>query len=244
MRFSVLAVARIPDVATARRVLGLDDLSDKSVFKVVTHNRKQQTGTDERLRWDQQMIGGMTLIHCSADGVQIDSMDLSTHSEEAMLQAFYKAALRTGRMVSWDGSAEVLPLLHFRSLIRHVSYPAYWQADREGLNRFDDLAATLMLDRQDRPTLDEVARKMGFPGLLKADPDKLIDAWLKQRHHDLSAFTDMYALNCFLLALSWFSMIGEHSRPDGERAKIKLRDELAKSDRDHRGEFLAIWGGS
>ena len=60
MRFSVFALSAVPDLPTARRILGLDDLDDKSVTKVLFHQRKQQAGAPERLGWNQQMIASMT----------------------------------------------------------------------------------------------------------------------------------------------------------------------------------------
>lgn len=241
MRFLVVALSSVPDTTTARRLFGLDDLDDKDVSKVLMHRRKQQTGSSEILRWDQRAIAALTLIRHSVDKVQIESMNLAAHTEAEMLEAFYKGAMRDGCTVSWDGQHKVLPLIHFRTLMHEVSYPAYWQALKMGLESHLDVRGWLSTAPEDRPELDETARKLGFPGMLKHDEDSVVRAWLQNAHAGVQAYSDITALNTYLLASRLFGVKGEMTRHDAGRTLNKLRDELARRDEPHLAEFLSAW---
>lgn len=245
MRFAVFAIASVPDTASARALLDLQDLDDKAVSKVLFHRRKQQTGSSEILRWDQRAIAGMTLIQHALDRPLIDSLDLSTHAEPAMLDTWYKAVLRDGCMVSWSGDADLLALLRFRSLRHRVSYPAYWQAIEGGQADVHlDLCDWLSPSGDDRPGLDDTARKLGLPGLLGAGEGEVYDAWLAGRHGDLRTYSDLVALNSYLLAVRVFSITGRISRQDGQRAEKALRSVLETRTEDHIRRFLDAWSAT
>ncbi|MGB5614128.1 MAG: hypothetical protein WBM67_15895 [Sedimenticolaceae bacterium] len=241
MRFSVFALSSVPDTATTRQLFDLDDLDDKSVSKVLFHRRKQQTGSSEVLRWDQRAIASLTLIQHSVQNVNIESMNLSTHSEAEMLHAFFSAILRDGRMVSWGGAEGGIPLVHFRALMHTVSCPAYWQSLKTRGEVHLDIRGWLSPPTGDSPGLDETARKLGFPGLGGRTENDVLDAWLKGRHDEVQAFSDVSALNTYLLALRLFSVTGELTRHDNVRVKDRLRDELTCRKDAHLAEFLSGW---
>ncbi len=241
MRFSVFALSTIPDTATTRRLFDLHDLDDKSVSKVLFHRRKQQTGSSETLRWDQRAIAGMTLIQHSLDGFRIDSMTLERHTEEQMLHAYYQAALKDGRLVSWDGEQALIPLIHFRSLKQGVSYPAYWAACDGDVRLHLDIRSWLSPGIADRPMLNETARKLGCPGMLGLDDNAVCDAWLKGDYDRVRAYSDVIALNTYLLAISLFCVTGEMTQGDGARIRRALREWLKGIEGRHFGDFLDAW---
>jgi predicted PolB exonuclease-like 3'-5' exonuclease len=242
MRFSVFALSSVPDTATTRALFDLDDLDDKSVSKVLFHRRKQQTGSSEILRWDQRALAALTLIHHAEDGVRVESMHFAAHSEEAMLHGFYQAALGEGRMVSWGDGHAGIPLLHFRTLKHAISYPAYWQALKTGADLHLDIRSRLSPPSDDLPALDETARKLGFPGLLDRTEEDVMDAWLQGRSDDVLAFSDITALNTYLLALRLFAVTGEMTGQDSARAEQQLLDALGGREDRHLAEFVSAWG--
>jgi len=244
MRFSVFALSSVPDTVTTRRLFDLHDLDDKSVAKVLFHRRKQQTGASEELRWDQRAIAAITLIQHAMDSVSIESFNLAEHTEQEMLQAFCRTTLHTGRMVSWDGEQSGLPLIHFRTLMRGVSYPAYWQAMRDRGDLHLDLCAWLSPTHGDRPVLDDTARKLGLPGMLGLNEDSVVDGWLQGRPGDVQAFSDHAALNVYLIALQLFRMTGEITQHDDARVKDMLRDQLRHAESSHLADFLSAWSGA
>ena len=50
---------------------------------MLSHRRRQQTGSSETLRWDQRAIASITIIQHSLDKVNIESMGLANHSEDS-----------------------------------------------------------------------------------------------------------------------------------------------------------------
>ncbi len=244
MRFSVFALSTVPDTATTRQLFDLDDLDDKSVSKVMFHRRKQQTGSSEKLRWDQRAIASLTLIHHNLDGVKMESLTLADHSEGDMLHAFYRTASQGTRLVSWDGDQTLIPLIHFRSLKHLISYPIYWEACRSGAKIHLDLRSWLSPTTEDRPNIHETARKLGLPGMLGLSDEKVTDDWLKGDIDGVRAFSEILALNAYLLAMRLFSTTGELPRHDSERVTMTLREGLSKRRQSHIDDFLAAWGNA
>ena len=160
MRFCVFALSSLPDTATTRQLFELDDLDDKSVSKVMFHRRKQQTGSSEVLRWDQRTIVSLTLIRHSADRVRIDPMHPESHSEEEMLHAFFESAVDHGRMISWGGEADGVPLVHFRAFKHGVSNPEYWRTLKTADDLHLDICKWLSPPESDLPSSHPRRRPM------------------------------------------------------------------------------------
>jgi predicted PolB exonuclease-like 3'-5' exonuclease len=243
VRFVVFAIARVPDTATARRLFDLEGLDDADVAKVLAHQRKQQTGASETLRWDQAAVAGITLVQHSVDKVQVETLTGAGRGEPEMLEFFYRAALREGRTLSWDGERDSLPLIHFRSLCHSVSFPAYWQTRRERGDFNLDLRQWLAVSGDDAPGLDETARRLGFPGLTGLDPEQVSEAWLEGDSDPARAWTELCALNTYLMALRLFGVTGQVSRHDAARAENTLRDYLRRRGEPWIERFLAAWDG-
>ena len=241
MQFTVFALSSVPDTTTTRQLFGLDDLDDKSVSKVLFHRRKQQTGSSEKLRWDQRAIASLSLIQHAGNNVQLDSRSLAGCSEEDMLRALFKAVSGGGRIVSWDGVESGIPLLHFRTLKHAISYPAYWHALRSDPNRHMDIRDWLSPPSGDRPTLDETARKLGYPGMIGRTEHSVMEAWLQGDYREIQAYSDFAALNTYLLALRIFETSGELASGNLAQMKAKLMDGVVKDDNEHLKAFVAAW---
>lgn len=244
MRFSVFAVATVPDTDTTRRLFDLHDLDDKAVSKVLFHRRKQQTGASEELRWDQSAIASISLIKHAVDQVQIEGMNLETHREQDMLDAFYAAAVHEGFLVSWDDTDSVMPLIRFRTLKHGIRHPAYWQQLSERKALHVDVRGWLSPAADDRPGLDETARKLGLPGMLGMTEDDVFSAWLQDRQSDVQAYSDLVAINTYLLALRLFGVTGQMTQHDNRRVQTRLREILLGQDAAHLAAFAAAWSAS
>lgn len=242
MNFTVFALSSVPDTATTRHVFGLDDLDDKAVSKVLFHRRKQQTGSSEILRWDQLAIATLTLIRHSGQGVELESLNGSNKGEEALLDAFFQASSAGGRMVEWNGEDINLPLIRFRCLKYAKVMPEYMRAMPNGTEPYLDIARWLCVSQTDRPTLDGIARKLGFPGMLSRSEQTAMDAWLLGRQDEVQAFSDVAALNTYLLALSLFSVTGEISGQESLLALNQLKELLEGAGPGHLTEFASAWG--
>ena len=242
MQFTVFALSTVPDTATTRRLFGLDDLDDKAVSKVLFHRRKQQTGSSEVLRWDQRAIASLTLIRHSEQGVQLESLNAPQQTEEALLGALFQAASRSSRMVAWNGEDIELPLIRFRCLKYSIGLPEYWQTRSHAAETHIDIARWICDSETDRPTLDGVARKLGFPGMLNRSEQTAMDAWLLGEQDEVQAFSDISALNSYLLALRLFAVRGEITRQESAAALKQLKELLVAAAPAYFSEFLSAWG--
>ncbi len=244
MQISVFALVSVPDTATTRDMFELDDLDERAVSKVLFHRRKQQTGSSEVLRWDQRAIAGLSLVRHTAGGPKLESLKGGARNEEAMLRDFFQRIANSGRVVSWDGARHELPLLRFRSLKHAVRLPATWgdvghSLDPDG---HTDIANWLSGADIDRPTLDEMARKLGFPGMLERTEYTAMDAWLAGDPDEVQAYSDLAALNTYLLALRMFTVSGEMAQAEAAAALDGLPAAIGEPSGRHLRDFLAAWG--
>ena len=241
MQFTVFALSTVPDTPTTRRLFGLDDLDDKAVSKVLFHRRKQQTGASEVLRWDQRAIASLTLIRHSAKGVRLESLNVHKQSEEALLDVFLHAAWGGDRMVAWNGEDMDLPLVRFRCLKYSIGLPEHWRKGPGETEAHMDIARWLCRSAADQPTMDGIARKLGFPGMLNRSEQTAMDAWLFGSLDEAQAFSDIKALNTYLLALRLFAVRGEITRQESATAAEQLKELLTGDVPGHFSEFVSAW---
>ena len=82
------------------------------------------------------------------------------------------------------------------------------------------------------------------PGLgIALRADGLSDAWLTRSYVDLQAFSDLNAINSYLIALRMFAATGELNPHDGQRVVERLRDQIGARADAHLKAFLAAWVG-
>ena len=94
-----------------------------------------------------------------------------------MQQFFDEVEGRTPTIVSWNGSAFELPVIHYRALKNSISAPAYWEKGENNADfrqdnylsrhheRHTDLKDVLAsYNKQASAPLDDIARLLGFPG--------------------------------------------------------------------------------
>lgn len=245
MRFTVYAFSTIPDLETARRNFDLPDLSDKDVAKVLFHQRKQQTGHSEALNWDQLQIASISMVHCSTDGVSLESLGQPEYEEPQMIGAFFQALERTGHLVSWGGETHWLPLLDFRCMKNGISDNGYWRARNSDPQQHIDIQALMAPAGIEIPPLDGLARRFDYPGMLGVTGDKVWDAHLAGQFDLSTTYSDYQALNAFLLALRVLALRGKLNASDVERAHNQLREHLnvSSASRCHK-DFLENWGNA
>jgi predicted PolB exonuclease-like 3'-5' exonuclease len=239
MSLAVFAIASVPDTETTRRLYDLHDLDDKAVSKVLFHRRKQQTGSSEELRWDQRALVGLSLIRQTPDGIAMQTLAADEGDEHRLLDAYYATVTEQGRLLSWDGTNGALPLLHFRSLQHGMSQPRYWE--RQQGDWHVDLRAWLCPSGHDAPSLDEIALKLGFPGMRGVGDKQIYDAWLAREMTPVRTFTDYAVLNTFLIGLRWQLLTGQQTAAAVARYTQDLRERLQQRRESHLDSFLTAW---
>jgi len=191
MNVFVFDIETVPDVDAGRRLYGLEGLSDAEVATVMFHQRRQETGGSEFLRLHLHRIVAISVVLRSGDHFKVWSLGTPASPERELIQRFFHGLERyTPTLVSWNGGAFDLPVLHYRSLLHGVAAPRYWELgdeDREFrwnnyLSRYHMRHTDLMdvlaayQPRANAP-LDEVATLLGFPGKMGMSGAKVWEAY-------------------------------------------------------------------
>jgi len=215
MQLTAVGFSPLPDIQTARHDLGLHDLSDKDVAKVLFHRRKQ-SGHGEQLGWEQSLLGVVSLLRLNERDARIETLSLAEVEEPQIIESVLRALRDAAPLVTWHPG--FMPLFHFRCLKQRRSAADYWTLLGDGLSPHVDLRATF--GSEGAPGLDAMARSLQLPGMLGSQESQLWDLWLAGDHAGVAAYADYQALNTALIGLDIFHLQGKVSRDD-----LKLRQE-------------------
>lgn len=254
MNVLVFDIETVPDVASGRRLHGLDGLSDQDVANVMFHKRRQETGGDF-LRLHLQRIVAISVVLCNNDTLRVWSLGEPDAPEAELVQRFFDGIDRfTPTLVSWNGGGFDLPVLHYRSLLHGVQAPRYWESGEDDqsfrwnnyLSRFHSRHTDLMdviagyQSRANAP-LDEVATMLGFPGKMGMSGDKVWDAYQAGDIEGIRNYCETDVLNTFLVYLRFELIRGRLSPAEYDAECGRVREYLAKEGKAHFTEFLDNW---
>jgi hypothetical protein len=254
MNVLVFDIETVPDVASGRRLHGLDGLDDHDVANVMFHKRRQETGNDF-LRLHLQRVVAISVVLRSRDDIKVWSLGEEQADEKEIVQRFFDGLDRfTPTLVSWNGGGFDLPVLHYRALLHGISAPRYWETGDEDQsfrwnnyisryhNRHTDLMDVLAgyQPRANAP-LDEIATMLGFPGKMGMSGDKVWDAYQAGDIAGIRNYCETDVLNTFLVYLRFELMRGRLTAGEYDAECQRVRDYLGKENKPHFSEFLANW---
>lgn len=254
MNVLVFDIETVPDVASGRRLHGLDGLDDHDVANVMFHKRRQETGNDF-LRLHLQRVVAISVVLRSRDDLKVWSLGEEGADEKEIVQRFFDGLDRfTPTLVSWNGSGFDLPVLHYRALLHGISAPRYWETGDEDQsfrwnnylsryhNRHTDLMDVLAgYQARANAPLDEIATMLGFPGKMGMSGDKVWDAYQAGDIAGIRNYCETDVLNTFLVYLRYELMRGRLTAGEYDAECQRVRDYLAKENKPHFSEFLANW---
>lgn len=223
MRFTAVGFSPLPDIETARHDLGLHDLSEKDVAKVLFHRRKQ-AGQGEQLGWEHSLLSVVSLIRMDERDVRIETLTLAEAGESAIIKEVLRAVKAASPLVTWHPG--FMPLLQFRCLKHRRSAADYWMRLEDGLSPHVDLRTAFGTDGT--PSLDAMARSLRLPGMLGMQETQLWDRYLADDQLALASHADYQALNTALIGLEIFHLQGRISLNDLE-ARLEFLNELLNS---------------
>jgi len=209
MQFTAVGFSPLPDIHTARHDLGLHDLSDKDVAKVLFHRRKQ-AGHGEQLGWEQSLLGAISLLQLNERDARLETLTLAELEEQEIIEVVFGALREAAPLVTWEPG--FLPLFQFRCLKHRRSAADYWMLLGDGMSPHVDLRAAF--GTEGTPGLDTMARSLQFPGMLGSQAVQLWDRWLAGDHAAVASFADHQALNTALIGLDIFHLQGKISLND------------------------------
>src|SRR5579875_701151 len=254
MNTLVFDIETVPDVALGRRVHGLGALPDAEVAKAMFTLRRQQTG-DEFLPLGFHRVVAISCVLRSRDGLKLWILGDTSASEAELIERFFDGIERfTPVLVSWNGCAFDLPVLHYRALKAGVQAARYWETGDEDTSfRFNNYIARFHwrhIDLMDvlsgyqpraRASLADTAALLGLPGKLGFDGGRVWDAWLAGDILGIRRYCETDALNTYLIYLRFEAMRGRMTRErlDDEVARVKMF--LRGGSEPHHAEFLRAW---
>lgn len=256
MNVLVFDIETVPDVATGRRLYGLDGLSDADAARAMYALRQQETdGRSDFLRHPLHRIVTIAMVLRRDDRLNVWSLGEPESREDEILRRFFDGIERlTPTLVSWNGGGFDLPVLHYRSLLHGVQAPRYWETgdDDTGfrynnyLGRFHwrhtDLMDVLSA-YQSRATapLEEVASMLGFPGKLGMHGSQVWDRYLAGDMQGIRDYCETDVLNTYLVYLRFELMRGRLTPEAHDAERRRLRDHLRAEDKPHFTAFLDAW---
>jgi predicted PolB exonuclease-like 3'-5' exonuclease len=250
----VFDIETVPDVASGRRLYGLEELPDAEVAEAMFHQRRQQSGS-EFLRPHLHRIVAISLVMRHRDSVKVWSLGAEDAPEQELVLRFFDGLGKfTPTLVSWNGGGFDLPVLHYRALLHGVSAPRYWEVGERDqdfrwnnyLNRFQWRHIDLMdvvAGYQPRAVapLDEIATLLGFPGKMGMHGGKVWEAFQAGDIAGIRHYCETDALNTYLVYLRFQLMRGQLSADEYRWECGLLREMLTARNEAHLREFMSAW---
>lgn len=250
----VFDIETVPDVEGGRRLLDLQGLSDADAGRAMLALRRQQTG-GEFLKLHLHRIVTISIAARLGDRFRVWSLAEPECSESEIIGRFFEGIERfTPTLVSWNGCAFDLPVLHYRALIHGVTAARYWENGNNDqsfrwnnyLGRYHERHTDLMdvlsaYQGRAAAPLDEIATLCGLPGKMGMSGDKVWDCILAGDYDRVRDYCETDVLNTYLVYLRFELMRGRIDRPEYFVERRRVRECLEAADKPHLQEFLAAW---
>jgi len=248
-------IETIPDAAGLRAIWGLDaEVSDAAVVELASQRRRQATGNDF-LPMHMQRVVAIACVLREGDSVRVWSLGTPSDGERDLVQRFFDGIEKyTPQLVSWNGAAFDLPVLHYRALLHGIAGCCYWDLGDDNkdfrwnnyLNRFHTRHVDLMdmlSGYQNRAwaPLDEIARLCGLPGKLGMDGSQVYPAWRRGEIGAIRSYCETDVANTYLLFQRFQMIRGLVSAQAYAQEVALFRAFLASQDASHWREFAAAW---
>lgn len=255
MNVFVFDIETVPDVENGRVLYNLEGLSDKDVAAAMFKLRRQDTGGSEFIRLHLQKIVAISVVLRHQDQLKIWSLGDTHSSEKELIERFFNGIEKfTPTLVSWNGCAFDLPVLHYRALLHGVSAARYWEIGEcnndfrwnNYLNRFHYRHMDLMdilaaYQSRANAALNEIAVMLGLPGKMGMHGSAVWDYFQNDQIDAIRNYCETDVLNTYLIYLRIELMRGRLTPEKYQTECQKVRATLETEPQPHWQEFLAQW---
>lgn len=254
MNVFVFDIETVPDVESGRRLLGLEDLSDLSVAQAMMSQVKEATG-QTFVKVHLQKIVAISAVFRQGKTLKVWSLGEEEDHEAELVRRFFMGIEKyRPTLVSWNGGAFDLPVLHYRALYHGIQAGSYWDNGEQDPsfkynnylsryhNRHIDLMDTLAA-YQPRAfaRLDDIAVLLGLPGKMGMDGAKVLEYYFNGKLDSIRHYCEADVLNTYLIYLR-FQMIRGLLTLDQYHDEIELtKNMLRESQAEHLHAFLELW---
>ncbi|MBS0290793.1 MAG: 3'-5' exonuclease [Proteobacteria bacterium] len=254
MNIFVFDIETVPDVATGRKILGLQALSDEMVAQAMLSQAKEATG-QAFVKHHLQKIVAISAVFRTKETFKVWSLGENHSSEAELIQRFFAGIEKyCPTLVSWNGCGFDLPVLHYRALYHGIPALTYWDSgERDSnfkwnnyLNRYHqrhiDLMDTLAAFSQKAyAKLDDIAVLLGLPGKMVMSGQQVQEYYFNEQLTEIRNYCEIDVLNTYLIYLR-FQLIKGALTLEEYNFEIQLvADSLKSSMIPHLMEFLEAW---
>ena len=254
MNVLVFDIETVPDVALGRLLYNFDGLADEDVVKAMLTLQRQRNGS-EFLPHEQHRIVAISCVFRGRDSLRVWSLGEPDAPESELVERFFDGIERFSPcLVSWNGTAFDLPVLHYRALKYGIQARRYWETGDEDstfrynnyLGRFHwrhiDLMDVLSgYQARARASLTDMAGLLGLPGKLGFSGEKVARAFQDGQIVEIRRYCETDVLNTYLIYLRFELMRGNLSRERHAEEVDRVKAMLRASAEPHLGEFLRVW---
>lgn len=248
----VFDIETIPDIDGGRRLYGLEGLGDEAVAEAMFLIRREKIGSDF-LPFHLHKIIAISIVLSTEKKLIIRSLGEKDNSEKNLIQQFFDGIEHYSPiLVSWNGSAFDLPVLHHRALLNLVRATYYSETGENDsrfrynnyLNRYHERHTDLMdvlsaYQGRGGVPLDEFSVLMGFPGKMGMSGDKVFEHYQKNDLASIQHYCETDVLNTYLIYLHYQLFRGKISLSELEHEKERLYTALESSEKQHLLDFLS-----
>jgi len=248
-------IETVPDIATGRRLFGLNELDDCAVAEAMYQRQRARSGSDFLRHHLQRVVAISVAIRLSNGQFMVRSVGEVEDSEEELLQRFFAGIERYSPvLVSWNGAGFDLPVLHYRCLLHGISAARYWEVgDEDASFRYNNYLGRFHwrhLDLMDvlagyqpraAAPLNEIALMLGLPGKLGMDGSQVWHCYRAGEIESIRAYCDTDVLNTYLIYLRFELMRGHLGQRQHADEIQRVHDSLGAAGAPHLREFLTAW---
>lgn len=249
----IFDIETVPDVATGKRLYPeIATLDDEQALTALIALREQEANSPF-MRQPMHKIACLSFLWVENGQMTLRSLSLENHSEEQILQTFFRAFEKQPVLVSWNGKGFDIPVIMYRALQYELSVPKFFNEMGDMkynnyLNRYHDRHTDLMLKMAMGATyqpLDVVASLCGFAGKQDIDGTMVVGMVQNAEWQTLTTYCEGDVINTWLLYLRWQRLTGRLAidvERNWEVATYQYLQSFKNTDDTVRHEkFLVGW---
>ncbi len=253
MSMLVFDIETIPDIASGRRLHGLDEdkVADEDVARALEQLQYQKSGHTFLPPYLHKIVV-ISVLFVSGRDITIKS--LSGDEADIVKDFFNGLEHYTPQLVSWNGTRFDLPVLHYRALLHGISARRYWElgdGDRDFrfnnyLSRFhwrhiDLMDVLAAYDARATAPLDVIAKMIGLPGKQGMDGAAVWEHFAAGKIREICDYCEIDAVNTYLVYLRFELMRGNIGGKKYHTRCEELSLLLQQSDKQHLRDYADDW---
>ncbi|HNL36024.1 MAG TPA: ribonuclease H-like domain-containing protein, partial [Agitococcus sp.] len=124
----VFDIETVPDIAKAKQIYNLGNLTNEEAYEALKNMRRQETGGSDFFRHHLHKVVCISVVLRMGDSVRVWSLGDENATEAEIIKRFFTAIDKYDvTLVSWNGGGFDLPVLHYRAMLHEITAPMYWE---------------------------------------------------------------------------------------------------------------------